>query len=99
MQQIERNNYDKQEIIDMLHGKNGSRVISFRYDLLDRNEVKKGELYRVHSGEVSMGAFSTIKRTAKFSLEEEGLVEKTIDRPAVWNDYSGKTWDELQGGI
>lgn len=99
MQAIERNGYSKQEIIDMLHGKNGSRVISFRYDLLDRNEVKKSELYRVSSGEVSMSAFSTIKRTAKFTLEDEGLIDKLVDRPATWNDYSGKTWNDLQGGI
>jgi len=95
MQELSRNGYTNEEIRDMLHGKHGSRVINFRYDLLDKNENKKGELLRVVKGEVSMSSFSTIKRTAKFTLEEEGLTASQRSRKATWNDFAGMTWSDL----
>lgn len=63
--------YSDQEIKDMLHAKHGSRFIRFRYDLLDKNEKKIRTLTNVLSGEVSMNAFNTVKRTAKFSIRED----------------------------
>lgn len=98
MQQLARGGYTEQEVKDMLHGRFGSRVISFRYDLLDKNENKKGEFERVTSGEVSFSSFATIKRTAKFTLEEEDDLVLLKERPATWNDYAGKTWTELNSG-
>lgn len=94
MQTIERGGYTRQEVIDVLHGKYGSRVVKFRYDLLDENDNKKGELERVLSGEVSMSAFSTIKRTATFTLEEE-----IVDRHNYfnWSDFGDWTWSNIEG--
>lgn len=63
--------YTEKELKDMLHAAKGSRRIKFRYDLLDKNERKIRELTNVLSGEVSMNAFNTIKRTAKFSIRED----------------------------
>lgn len=92
MEALARNGYSEQEVKDMLHGKYGSRVVKFRYDLLDRNERKKGELERVRSGEVSMKAFNTIKRTAKFTLEEEYVDVRTY---YTWKDVGGQKWNDL----
>lgn len=63
--------FTEQEIRDMLHFKKGSRAIRFRYDLLDKNEVKIREMGNVLNGEVSMNAFNTIRRTAKFEIRED----------------------------
>ncbi|MBL5776989.1 hypothetical protein HV436_01385 [Bacillus sporothermodurans] len=95
MQPLDRNGYTEEQVKAMLHGRNGSRVISFRYDLLDKNENKKGELLKVTSGEVEFNSFATIKRTAKFTLEEEQQVTTVVDREATWNDYAELTWNDL----
>ncbi|AYP68728.1 hypothetical protein BpsS36_00022 [Bacillus phage vB_BpsS-36] len=93
MQTIERGGYSREEILDVLHGKYGSRVVKFRYDLLDNDDNYKGELGRVLNGEVSMSAFSTIKRTARFTLEEE-----TIDVHSyfTWQDVGHWRWSDLE---
>jgi hypothetical protein len=72
--------YSRQEIIDTLHGKYGQRHIKFRYDLLDKNDQKKGELDNVLGGEVSMASLSSIKRTARFRLKDKGEINWLSDR-------------------
>jgi hypothetical protein len=96
MQELARDGYSSEEIRDMLHGKYGSRVVKFRYDLLDRQERKKGELLRVRSGEVSMNAFNTIKRTAKFTLEDEYVDTRTY---YTWKDVNDSTWVDLGASL
>jgi len=65
------NGYTEQEVIDQLHGKKGSRgLVKIRYDLLNRQDVKLGEL-AVQSGRVSMNSLAEIKRTALFELTEQ----------------------------
>ena len=65
------NGYTRQEVIDQLHGKKGSRgLVKIRYDLLNRQDVKLGEL-AVQSGRVSMNSLAEIKRTASFELTEQ----------------------------
>lgn len=72
--------YSKQEIIDALHGKYGQRHFKFRYDLLDRDDKKIGELDSVVDGEVSMASLDSIKRTAKFRLKDRGEINWLSDR-------------------
>lgn len=71
------NGYTRQEVIDILHGRSGGRgEVKFRYDLLNRDEVKIGELL-AQPGKVSMDSLAEIKRTAIFQVaEQEG---KDID--------------------
>lgn len=92
MQALEQGGYTSEQVRDMLHGKYGSRVVRFRYDLLDRDEKKKGELKRVLSGEVSMGAFNTIKRTAKFTLEDEYIDQREY---YTWESIGDSTWQSF----
>jgi hypothetical protein len=77
---LARDGYTEQQIKDALHGKHGSRKIRFRYDLLDSNEVKKKELSNVLGGEVNFAALNDIKRTARFSLMDDGSINFLSDR-------------------
>jgi hypothetical protein len=72
--------YSRQEIIDALHGKYGQRHFKFRYDLLDKDDRKIGELDTVESGEVSMASLDSIKRTARFRLKDRGEINWLSDR-------------------
>jgi hypothetical protein len=92
MLELSRNGYTSEEVRKYLHGASGSRIISFRYDLLDKNENKKGELELVSSGEVSMSAFSEIKRTARFTLRDQEFYTKTA---YTWGDVGASKWTEL----
>lgn len=70
----------KQEILDALHGASGSRELSFRYDLLDKDDQRIRELSTIVDGEVSMSALATIKRTAKFTIKDDGSINYLTDR-------------------
>lgn len=69
-----------QDVIDALHAKYQPRNIRFRYDLLDKNDNKKGELTTVIGGEVSLSAFAQIKRTAKFTIRDSTDINWLTDR-------------------
>src|SRR5678815_2490089 len=65
------NGYTRQEVIDSLHGRNGSRgKVTFRYDLLNKDDVKLGEL-TAQPGRVAMNSLAEIKRTAMFQITEQ----------------------------
>lgn len=59
-----------QAIKDTLHYKNGTRLISFRYDLLNYEEVKIGELTAVE-GRLGLNSLAQIKRKGNFRFLEE----------------------------
>lgn len=80
MKDLSRQGYTHEEIMDALTMRTGAREVRYRYDLLDSDEQKKGELYEVQSAEVSFSAFSEIKRSARFSLREEhDEIEETTE--------------------
>lgn len=99
------------QVKDALHGRHVSPVFKFRYDLLDKNEVKKAELTNVVSGEVSMSSLAEIKRTARFRIEDVGNIdwlsdriqpfvllktgEKRVTEGTTWGDISAKKWSDL----
>lgn len=80
MQRIEQGAYTKQQVIDMLHAKNSSRMIKFRYELLNKEERRIGTLDNVLSGEVRMLALADIKRTANINLKESKDIDWLNDR-------------------
>jgi hypothetical protein len=98
MQTIERGGYSREEILDVLHSKNSARNVRFRYDLLDKNGYFKKTLETVMSGEVSMSAFSTIKRTAKFKIKERYVPAHT-EREQGTITRSVDTTTDFQAGI
>lgn len=90
MQPIERGGYSREEILDVLHSKNNARNVKFRYDLYDMNNRFVKTLDTVMSGQISMSAFSTIKRTAKFKLEEKTVEGRTGLTEFDWETYSNE---------
>ena len=93
MQPIERDGYSREEILSVLHAERNSRNVRFRYDLLDNDGRFKRTLANVVSGEVSMSALSTIKRTAKFKVKEVVLPSYITREGAqkTWSSFSGWT--------
>ena len=57
----------------------GTREISFRYDILDKNNNKIGEANNVTEGKVSFNAQASIHRTATFKLREESPTDEITD--------------------
>lgn len=74
MIKLERNGYTHDEIKSVLHGAQGTRSVRFRYELLDKNNNFKAELYNVRSGSIDYGVFNEIRRTAKFTIKEQAAV-------------------------
>jgi hypothetical protein len=69
MLDLEVNGYPREQVIALLHGKSGSRgVIKFRYDLLNKEDVKIGELSALPGNRVSLNSLAEIKRTAYFRI-------------------------------
>lgn len=70
--------YTKEQVINQLHMRQGSREVAFRYDLLNIDEVKIGELTaQLGSNRVSMHSLAQIKRTGHFTFKENEL--KDVD--------------------
>jgi len=70
MSMINVNNYNQELIENTLRAKNGARKVSFRYELLNRFDVKIAELDGIENATISYGEFRNIKRSAKFQLNE-----------------------------
>ncbi|MCU5407969.1 hypothetical protein OCA16_25860 [Bacillus cereus] len=67
----------------------GTREVSFRYDILDKNNVKKGEASNIAEGKISFNANASIHRTATFRLREEAPPPENI------NITAGNTYTTL----
>jgi hypothetical protein len=78
MQSLERDGVSAVAVIKALHSPH--RRLSFRYELLNKELQKIGDLLTVKGGEVSHNALATIKRTAKFSLMDTGEIDFLNDR-------------------
>jgi hypothetical protein len=62
------NGYSEDEILHTLRAIDGTREVSFRYELLDRDLNYKYDLDNILSGSVQMQYISEIKRTASFQM-------------------------------
>lgn len=75
------NNYTPDEVKNALLGKNGSsRDLSFRYELLDKDNVIQRNLTYVLGGSVSNNALADIKRKAKFTIDDREVINYLADR-------------------
>ncbi|MGE7864524.1 discoidin domain-containing protein [Bacillus mobilis] len=96
---LARNGYTDTEVRQALHGARGSRSVSFRYELLDKDNNFKANLYNVVSVSIDYGMFNDIKRTASFDIRE--LAAVNIDyysdriRPYMVLDMPPSTTTEL----
>jgi len=65
--------YSEESVKRQLHSVKGSRVIKFRFDLLNRHDIKIGELTADTSGIVSLNSLAQIKRTGRFKFKQNEL--------------------------
>ncbi|AXN58349.1 hypothetical protein HWB81_gp40 [Bacillus phage Wes44] len=72
---LARNGYTEKEVKQVLHGAHGTRSVSFRYELLNKNNVFIRELYNVKSASIDYGVFNDIRRTAQFTIQEFAAVQ------------------------
>jgi hypothetical protein len=72
--------FTPERIKAIIHMTGGSRKVAFRYELLDKNDNRIGDLSTVSSGEVSHSSLSQIKRTARFNIKDSGDIDFLSDR-------------------
>ncbi|MGP4063097.1 hypothetical protein [Halobacillus sp. H74] len=89
---LSQKGYSHEEVLAALRMVKGDREISFRYFLLDNNHNKLRELNTIKSGNISMSAFSNIKRTGKFQMKDESY---EIQSYYTWKEMSNKEWSDL----
>lgn len=59
------NGYSREEIIKQLHS---NRIVRFKYNLLNRHDLKIGELDVRPGGRITLNSLAEIKRTATFAI-------------------------------
>jgi hypothetical protein len=84
MQELAQNGYTDAEVLDALRGRLGYREFGFRYELLDSDNLKVGDLDNVLGGEVAYNSFADIKRTATFKVLDDGTINYLSDRIKPW---------------
>lgn len=94
MKDLSTDLYTHEEVVRAFHMASGSRNIKFRYDLLNKDEQKVAEITNVISGEVSMSAFNTIKRTARFRMGEFSYSRANY---MTWAKFGAMDWSDLNG--
>lgn len=67
------NGYSEKAVINQLHAHKGMREVKFRYDLLNKHDVKIGELTSKQGSNINFNSLAEIKRTATFSFKESEL--------------------------
>jgi hypothetical protein len=100
IQTLSKNGYTAAQVMAALHGSN--RTMTFRYELLDaQNRFKSPLTGVVLSGSVANNALADIKRTARFSLLEDGSVNFLSDRikPYARLRMSDGGWAEWPLGV
>ena len=99
------NNHAEAEILDALHGVSGSRLLTFRYDLLDSDNTYLQALDGlVEQGKVSQDWLADIKRKATFTIRDTGVVNYLSDRIKPWvrlhlPPYGDSDWAEWPQGV
>lgn len=78
MQSLARNGYTAEQVKVALHAPN--RTLVFRYDLLNSSNQFKAVLTNVLAASISYNSLARIKRTAKFSIKEDGTINFLSDR-------------------
>lgn len=79
------NGRSEADILAAVQGLSGSRKITFRYELLDKGNVKLRDMDEVASCRISQNWLATIKRQATFKLRAgSGLIDYLSDRIKPW---------------
>ncbi|WP_149264301.1 hypothetical protein [Actinomadura sp. K4S16] len=76
--------YTAEQVLRALRGVDGSRLLTFRYELLDSTNTKIGDLDNVLDCTISQNWLADIKRTAKFTLRADGQIDFLSQRIKPW---------------
>lgn len=76
--------YTDTEVVNQLTGRNGARVMTYRYDRLNSQNVYLGPIDYVERAEVTNNALADIKRTASFVILDRTDVNYLSDRIRPW---------------
>lgn len=95
MKDLSTDLYTHEEVVRAFHMADGTRNVKFRFDLLNKEEQKIVEITNVVSGEVSMEAFNTIKRTARFRMGEFKYGRADY---MAWDKFGSMEWSDLDNG-
>jgi len=82
LQSLVKNGYTEAQVITALHSAN--RQMAFRYELLDSTNVFKRQLDNVLNASVNNNTENEIKRTARFSIRDDGTINFLSDRIKPW---------------
>lgn len=97
MIELMANGYSREEIIKRLHS---NRVVKFKYNLLNRNDIKIGELTVLPGGTVALNSLAEIKRTASFTIKETHDIDWLNDRiQPVFSLKMDNDWAEWPLGV
>ena len=72
---LTKGRYTREQVISQLHLTRGKRKVSYRYDLLNKYDVKIGELKAQLGGSITLNSLAEIKRTANFTFSESELAD------------------------
>lgn len=81
---LARNGYTVEQVQGALQGRYGARRVEFRYDLCDDQNMVVRSLSNVTDGSISHEGLADIKRTANFTLTDDGSVNYLRDRVKPW---------------
>jgi hypothetical protein len=90
MQTIAQQGYTQQEVLDVLQFNGwksiggGSRETTFRYERLDATNFKLADMTNVIDCSINMDFTADVKRTASFTLLDDGSVNFASDRIKPW---------------
>lgn len=74
------NGYTEDEILRAIRGVDGTRELTFRYELLDKDMNYKRDLDNVLGGSIQMHYISEIKRTADLTIRDQGDIDWLFDQ-------------------
>jgi len=92
MLSLAKGGYTAEQVKKQLHYGGGSRDVSFRYEILNKNDVYIGDLDQVEAS-ISFDSEAAIKRTGNFIINRNTLDE--ID----WNNESIRPFYRLRMGV
>jgi hypothetical protein len=72
------------DVLDALTGQTGGRRFSFRYELLSSANVLLGDLDNVLDATIEMDWLADIKRKARFTVRDDGVIDYLSDRIKPW---------------
>jgi hypothetical protein len=104
MQALAQRGFTEQQVRGALVGRTGSRLFTFRYELLDASNTFLRHLNDVLTCTVEQNWLADIKRTARLSIRDTGVINYLSDRIKPYTrlhlpPYGAEDWVEWPQGV